>query len=125
MKFKRRCLPTNYSSNPAYRRYTDILAFEQTEISGELESAVVDEDPSFKLPTGVSATGQQQLNALKNVRNVDLIFRSQIIAAESATLRLYQGYTAQLNANKELRHMAQQLLPTLQRELTDAQNLPL
>ena len=116
-------LANKYSNNPTYRRYAMSIANDQTEQSGQLESTVADEDPSMRLPTGVSPTGQRQLNALKNARNVDATFRNQMISSHLATMRVYQTYIDQPDANPELKQMAQELLPKLEQQLEDARSL--
>ncbi|MGO8718335.1 MAG: DUF4142 domain-containing protein [Acidobacteriaceae bacterium] len=117
-------LADKYSSNAAYRQYALTIANDQTEDSGELESAVADEDSSVRLPTGVSAIGHRRLNALKNTRNVDATFRNQIISTETAALRLYQDYIGQPGVNPEIKVVAHSMIPTLQKHLEDAQQLP-
>jgi predicted outer membrane protein len=117
-------LANRYSNNPVYRRYAMSIANYQTEQSGQLQSSVADQDPSMRLPGGVSPTGQRQLNALKNSRNVDATFRNQMIASHLATMRMYQTYIAQPDANPELKQMAEELLPKFEQQLEDARNLP-
>jgi predicted outer membrane protein len=116
-------LANKYSNNPVYRRYAISLANSQTEQSGQLQSTVADQDPSMRLPTGVSPAEQRQLNALKNSRNVDATFRNQMIASHLATMRMYQTYIVQPDANSELKQMAEELLPKLEQQLEDARNL--
>ncbi len=116
-------LVNKYSSHAAYRQYATMLANDRTEDSGQLQSTVADEDPSFRLPSGVSPADKRQLDALKNTRNLDMTFRGQIISSEASTLKLYQDYIERRRANPELKHMAQQLLPKYQQQLEDARNL--
>ena len=116
-------LANQYSNNPVYRRYAMSIANDQTEQSGQLQSSVADQDSSMHLPTGVSPTGQRQLNALKNSKNVDATFRNQMISSHLATMRLYQVYIEQPDANPELKQMAEELLPKLEQQLEDARNL--
>ncbi|MGH9617231.1 MAG: DUF4142 domain-containing protein [Acidobacteriaceae bacterium] len=116
-------LVDKYSSNQVYRDYAIRVANEQTEESGELQFMVADEDTSVRLPSGVSPTGQRQLDALKNARNVDTTYRNQTIASLGAMLSLYQTYAGQFDANPQLKKMAQEMLPIIQKELDDATNL--
>ncbi len=118
-------LVNKYSGNATYRQYATMLANDRTEDSGQLQSAVADEDPSFRLPSGVSPADKRQLDALKNTRNVDMTFRRQIVSSETNTLKLYQDYLERGRANTELKHMAQQLLPKYQQQLEDARQLPM
>ncbi len=117
-------LANRYSNNPVYRRFAIRIANDQTEQSGQLQSTVADQDPSMHLPTGVSPAEQRQLNALKNSRNVDATFRNQMIASHLATMRVYQTYIVQPDANSELKQMAEELLPKFEQQLEDARNLP-
>jgi putative membrane protein len=117
-------LANKYSNNPVYRRYAMSIANDQTEQSGQLQSTVADQDPSMRLPTGVSPSGQRQLNALKNSRNVDATFRDQMISSHLATMRMYQNYIDQPDANPELKQMAQELLGAFEQQLEEARNLP-
>jgi predicted outer membrane protein len=117
-------LADKYSNNPLYRTYAMAIANNQTEQSGELESTVATADPSMRLPTGVSPSGQRMLNALKNSRNVDATFRSQIIASKLATLKMYQSYIGQPDVNSEIKKMAEGLMMTFEQQLEDARNLP-
>lgn len=117
-------LANQYSNNPTYRRYAMNIANDQTEQSGQLQSSVADQDSSMRLPSGVSPTGQRQLNALKNSRNVDATFRGQMISSYLATIRMYQSYIDQPDANSELKQMAQELLPQFEQQLEDARDLP-
>jgi putative membrane protein len=117
-------LANKYSNNPVYRRYAMSIANDQTEQSGQLQSTVADQDPSMRLPTGVSPSGQRRLNALKNSRNVDATFRDQMISSHLATMRMYQNYIDQPDANPELKQMAQELLGAFEQQLEEARNLP-
>jgi predicted outer membrane protein len=117
-------LANRYSNNPVYRRYAMSVANDQTEQSGQLQSTVADQDSSMRLPSGVSATGRRQLNALRNSRNVDATFRDQMIASNLATMRVYQTYIVQPDANSELKQMAEELIPKFEQQLEDARNLP-
>jgi predicted outer membrane protein len=117
-------LANQYSNNPVYRRYAMSIANDHTEQSGQLQSTVADQDSAMRLPTGVSPTGQRQLNALKNSRNVDATFRNQMISSHLATMRMYQSFIDQPDANPELKQMAQELLPKFEQQLEDARNLP-
>jgi predicted outer membrane protein len=117
-------LANQYSNNPTYRRYAMSIANDQTEQSGQLQSTVADQDAAMRLPKGVSPTGQRQLNALKNSRNVDVTFRDQMISSHLATMRLYQTYIVQPDANPELKQMAEELLPKFEQQLEDARSLP-
>jgi predicted outer membrane protein len=116
-------LANQNSNNPAYRRFAIRIANDHTEQSGQLQSSVADQDPSMRLPTGVSPTGQRLLNALKNSRNVDATFRNQMISSRLATMRMYQTYIDQPDANPELKQMAQELLVSFEQQLEDARNL--
>ncbi|HTU50420.1 MAG TPA: DUF4142 domain-containing protein [Acidobacteriaceae bacterium] len=116
-------LANQYSSNANYRRYATNIANVQTEESGQLESTVADQNTPMQLPSSLSPTGQRQLNSLKNARNVDATFRNLMIASYSATIRMYQNYINQPDANEGLKKMAQQLLPTFEQNLEDARNL--
>lgn len=116
-------LVDKYSSNQVFRNYAITVANEQTEESGELQFMVADEDSSVRLPSGVSPTGQRQLDALKNARSVDTTYRNQTIASLGAMMRLYQTYTGQFDTNPQLKKMAQEMLPIIEKELDDAQNL--
>ncbi|MGC1873082.1 MAG: DUF4142 domain-containing protein [Acidobacteriaceae bacterium] len=116
-------LADQYSSNPLYRRYATDIANSQTEESGQLESTVADQNSPMQLPSSLSPTGQRQLNSLKNARNVDATFRNLMIASYSSTIRMYQTYIEQPDANDELKKMAQELLPTFEQHLEDARNL--
>ncbi len=116
-------LADKYSSNPVYRTYAMAIANDQTEASGQLQSTVADQDPSMRLPNGVSPSGQRMLTALKNSRNVDVTFRNQMIASKLATLRMYQSYIDQPDANSEVKQMAQGLMMTFEQQLEDARNL--
>lgn len=117
-------LANQYSNNPEYRRYAMSIANDQTAQSGQLQSSVADQDPSMHLPTGVSPSGQHQLTALKNSRDVDATFRNQMISSHLATMRMYQTYIEQPDANPELKQMAEELLPKFEQQLEDARNLP-
>jgi predicted outer membrane protein len=116
-------LANQYSSNPEFRRYAIDIANAQTEQSGQLEFTVADQNSRMRLPSGVSPTGQSQLNALKNAKNVDATFRNEMISSYSTTIRLYQHYIEQPDANDGLKKMAQDLLPTLEQHLEDARNV--
>jgi predicted outer membrane protein len=116
-------LTNQYSNNPEYRIYAMSIANDHTEQSGQLESTVADQDSSMHLPTGLSPTGQRQLNALRNSRDVDATFRNQMIATHLATMRMYQTYVIQPDANPEVKHMAEELLPKFEQQLEDARNL--
>ena len=116
-------LVNQYSSNSVYRRYAIDIANAQTEESGQLESTVANQNSTMKLPNSVSPTGQRQLNALKNSKNVDATFRHQMIASYSSTIRLYQNYIDQFDANVGLKKMAEELLPAFEQHLEDARNL--
>lgn len=117
-------LADKYSNNPVYRTYAIAIANDQTEASGQLQSTVADQDPSMRLPNGVSPSGQRMLTALKNSRNVDATFRNQMIASKLATLKMYQSYIGQPGVNSEIKKMAQGQLPTFEQQLEDARNLP-
>jgi predicted outer membrane protein len=117
-------LANKYSNNPDYRRYAMSVANDQTAQSGQLQSSVADQDPSMHLPGGVSPTGQRQLNALKNSRNVDATFRDQMISTQLSTMQMYQIYIDQPDANSELKQMAQELLGAFEQQLEEARNLP-
>lgn len=116
-------LADKYSSNPVYRTYAMAIANDQTEASGQLQSTVADQDPSMRLPNGVSPSGQRMLTALKNSRNVDATFRNQMIASKQATLKMYQSYIDQPDANSEIKQMAQGRMTTFVQQLEDARNL--
>ena len=116
-------LVDQYSSNSVYRRFAIDIANAQTEESGQLESTVADQNSTMRLPNGLSPTGQRQLNSLKNAKNVDTTFRDLMIASYSSTIRLYQNYIDQFDANSELKQMAQDLLPTFEQHLEDARDL--
>ncbi|MES2222065.1 MAG: DUF4142 domain-containing protein [Acidobacteriota bacterium] len=116
-------LVNQYSSNSVYRRFAIDIANAQTEESGQLESTVADQNSTMKLPSGLSPTGQRQLNSLKNARNVDATFRDLMISSYSSTIRMYQNYIDQFDANSELKQMAQDLLPTFEQHLEDARDL--
>jgi len=116
-------LANKYSSNPAYRRYAIDIANAQTEESGQLESTVADQNSTMRLPSSVSPTGQHQLNALKNSKNVDATFRNEMISSYSSTIRMYQDYIDQPDANDGLKSMAQELLPQFEQHLEDARDL--
>ena len=116
-------LANQYSSNAMYRRYATDIANAQTEESGQLESTVADQNSTMQLPSGLSPTGQRELNSLKNARNVDATFRNLMISSYSSTIRMYQNYIDQPDANGELKAMAQELLPTFEQHLEDARNL--
>ncbi len=117
-------LADKYSNNPVYRTYAITIANDQTEESAQLQTTVADEDPSMRLPTGVSPSGQRMLTALKNSRNVNATFRNQMIASKLATLRMYQSYIGEPDVNSEIKKMAQGLMTTFERQLEDARNLP-
>ena len=116
-------LANKYSSNSVYRRFAIDIANAQTEASGQLESTVADQNSTMRLPNGVSPTGKRQLDALKNSKDVDATFRNQIIASYSSTIRMYQNYIDQFDANSELKQMAQDLLPAFEQHLQDAREL--
>jgi putative membrane protein len=116
-------LTNQYSSNPMYRRFATDIANAQTEETGQLESTVADQNSTMPLPSGLSPTGQRQLNSLKNARDVDHTFRNLMISSYSSTIRMYQNYIDQPDANEELTRMAQELLPTFEQHLEDARNL--
>jgi predicted outer membrane protein len=122
-QIKAALLADEYSSNPVYRQYALEIANAQTEASGQLESTVADQDSKMRLPSGVSPRGQSQLNALKNAKNVDATFRNEMISSYSSTIRMYQHYLDQPNANGGLKKMVQELLPKLEQHLEDARNL--
>jgi putative membrane protein len=116
-------LANQYSSNPEFRRYAIDIANAQTEQSGQLEFTVADQNSRMRLPTGLSPTGQSQLNALKNAKNVDATFRNEMISSYSSTIRMYQQYIDQPDANEGLKKMAQDLLPILEQHLEDARSV--
>ncbi len=118
-------LANQYSSNPEYRHYALDIANAQTENSGELQSTVAGQNTTMQIPSGVSPSGQRQLDALKNAKNVDDTFRSEMISSFSSTIRMYQHYIDQPDANEWLKKMAQGLLPQLEQQLEDARNLGL
>lgn len=118
-------LANKYSSNPEYRRYAIDIANAQTEETGQLQSTVADQNSTMKLPSGLSPTGQRQLNALKNSKNVDATFRNEMMSSYSSTIRMYQDYIEQPDANEELTRMAQELLPKFEQHLEDARDLDL
>lgn len=116
-------LANKYSSNADLRRYALEIANDQTEVSGQLESTVADQNSTMRIPSGVSPSGKRQLDALKNARNVDATFRNEMISSFSSTIRMYQHYINQPDANQWLKNMAQEVLPQLQQQLEDARNL--
>lgn len=116
-------LANQYSSNPVFREYAVNIANDQTEEAGQLESTVADQNSTMKLPGGVSPAEKRQLDALKNSKNVDSTFRNEMIASYSSTIRMYQRYIDQPDANDELRRMAQELLPKFEQHLEDARSL--
>lgn len=118
-------LANEYSSNPECRRYATEIANAQTEETGQLQSTVADQNSTMQLPSGLSPTGQRQLNALKNSKNVDATFRNEIMSSYSSTIRMYQDYIEQPDANEELTRMAQELLPKFEQHLEDARDLDL
>lgn len=118
-------LANQYSSNPVYRRYATDMANAETEDSGQLESTLAGQNTTMRLPSGVSPSGQHQLDALKNAKNVDDTFRNEMVASFSSTIRMYQHYIEQPDANDWLKRMAQELLPKLEARLEDARTLGL
>jgi len=124
-QIKASLLANQYSSNPVYRHYALDVANAQTENSGQLESIVAGQNTTMKIPSGVSPIGQRQLDALKNAKNVDDTFRNEMISSFSSTIRMYQNYIGDPDANEWLKKMAQDLLPQLQQYLEDARNLGL
>jgi predicted outer membrane protein len=116
-------LANEYSSNPEFRRYAIEIANAQTEQSGQLEFTVADQNSKMRLPNDLSPTGQSQLNALKNAKNVDATFRNEMISSYSSTIRMYQHYIDQPDANEGLTKMVEDLLPTLEQHLEDARNV--
>ena len=116
-------LANKYSSDPVYRRYATDIANAQTAETGQLESTVADQNSTMRLPSGLSPTGQRQLNALKNAKNVDATFRNEMMSSYSYTIRMYQDYIDQPDANDELKRMAQELLPQFEQHLEDARDL--
>ena len=118
-------LANQYSSNPVYRRYALEIANAQTEDSGQLQSTVAGQNTTMQIPSGVSPSGQRQLDALKNAKNVDDTFRNEMISSYSSTIRLFQNYIAQPESNEGLKKMAQELLPSFEQHLQDARNLGL
>jgi predicted outer membrane protein len=116
-------LANEYSSNPEFRRYAIEIANAQTEETGQLEFTVADQNSRMRLPNSLSPTGQTQLNALKNAKNVDATFRNEMISSFSSTIRMYQHYLDQPDANEGLKKMAQELLPTFEQHLEDARTL--
>jgi putative membrane protein len=116
-------LANQYSSNPEFRRYAVEIANAQTEETGQLEFTVADQNSTMRVPSGLSPTGQSQLNALKNSKNVDATFRNEMIASYSSTIRMYQHYIDQPDANEGLKKMAEDLLPNLEQHLEDARSL--
>jgi|SRR6185437_7852500 putative membrane protein len=116
-------LANQYSSNPEFRRFAIQIANAQTEQSGQLEFTVADQNSRMRLPNSLSPTGQSQLNALKNAKNVDATFRNEMISSYSSTIRLYQHYIDQPDANEGLKKMVEDLLPTLEQHLEDSRTL--
>ena len=116
-------LANQYSSNPEFRRYAIDIANAQTEQSGQLEFTVADQNSKMQLPNGLSPTGQSKLNALKNAKNVDATFRNEMIASYSSSIRMYQHYIDQPDANDGLKKMVEDLLPNLEQHLEDARTL--
>jgi putative membrane protein len=124
-QIKAALLATKNSGNPLYRQYALTIANDQTEEAGELESTVADQNPPMQLPSGLSPVEQQRLNALRKAGSrFDPMFRNQMIATVTATIRLYQSYIGQPDANPDIQKMAQSMLPTFQKYLEDAQALP-
>ena len=124
-QIKAALLATKDSGNPLYRQYALTIANDQTEAAGELESTVADQNPPLQLPSGLSPVEQQRLNALRHASSrFDTMFRNQMIATVTASIRLYQSYIGQPDANPDIQKMAQSMLPTFQKYLEDAQALP-
>ena len=116
-------LANKYSSNPEYRHDALDIANAQTENTGQLQSTVALQNTTMQIPSGVSPSDKRQLDALKNAKNVDDTFRNEMISSFSSTIRMYQHYLDQPDANEWLKKMAQELLPQLEQHLEDARNL--
>jgi putative membrane protein len=113
------------SNNDAYKTYADMIISDHTQAGDQLKSAVAQADPSVSLPTGVSAKGQEHLDALARAgNNFDTTYRDQMIATHVAALKLFQNYVAQPSNNAQIKEVAQGLLPVFHKHLADAKKLP-
>lgn len=113
------------NTNAAYREYAGMIYEDQVEENGELESTVADQHTTMQLPTGLSPAGEQRLRALKNAGgNLDTVYRNQMIAIHQAVLNLYQNYIMHPDINPGIKDVAQSMLPTLQKHLEAAMELP-
>ena len=113
------------SNNDAYKSYAEMIISDHTKAGDQLKSAVAQADPSMQLPTGVSAKGQEHLDALARAgNNFDITYRDQMIATHVAALKLFQNYVGQSGVNAQVKQVAQGLLPVFHKHLTDATKLP-
>ena len=122
-QIKAALLANQYSSNPVYRQYATDIANAQTEDTGQLESTVALQNSTMRLPSSLSPADQRHLNALKNSKNVDAAFRNAMISSYSSTIRMYQNYIEQPDANEGLKKMAEELLPKFEQHLEAARTL--
>ena len=113
------------SNKDAYKAFADMIISDHTKAGDQLKPAVAQADPSLQLPTGVSAKGQQHLDALKAAgNNFDTAYRHQMISTHQAALKLVQNYVAQPGDNGGIKQVAQAFIPVFQKHLADAKMLP-
>lgn len=118
-------LAQTMSKNSAYKPYAQMIINDHTKAGEQLTHVVAGVDSSMQLPTGVSANGQQHLDALKNAGdNFDTTYRDQMISTHVAAIKLVQNYVSQPNDNAKLKHFAENLLPVLRKHLRRAKKLP-
>ena len=97
-----------------YQQYAQMIINDHTQ-AAQQQLAVVQADPSFQLPTGVSPAQQTELDTLKNAKNYfDVKYRQQMIQSHAMMHNLFQDYLKGANNNAAIKAVITNLQPVVE-----------
>ena len=122
-QIKAALLANQYSSNPVYRQYATDIANAQTEDTGQLESTVALSEFHHAATQQSVARRSAPVGCTEKLEKCRCnISECNDFAPILPTIRMYQHYIEQPDANEGLKQMAQELLPKFEQHLEDARD---
>ncbi|PPD45605.1 MAG: hypothetical protein CTY15_04290 [Methylocystis sp.] len=111
------------AKDAAYKDFAGMIVDDHTRLNDELKN-VAGRLQGVELPTKLDREHEQKLQQLTSARdrNIEDTFRTQQIQGHERALKLFQNFAAKTE-NADLKRLAENAVPILQRHLTQAQEL--